>query len=689
MSTNPVLVQSNLPHDLPDFASISDDDFLPAFEEAMSAHLAEIDEIASNTDEPTFVNTIEALEGSGRALARAAGIFFNLVGPDTNPTRNEISQKLATSLSEHSTAIALNAALFARIDALHSQRESLGLDEPQKRLLEKRYRDAVRSGAALDEQGKDTMRAIAGRLAVLETTFSQRVLDDSNASAVFVDSADKLDGMSRSAIDAARRAAADAGHDSGYSVALELPTSQSALTVLTDADTRAAVFEASVARCGRGNEFDTSEIVREIVSLRARRAELLGYSSHAEFVLADQTAPSVGAVRELLGDLTRAAMRAGTAELARIEKFAGEQIGAADYTYWLERERAESATVDLAPFADYCELDTVLTDGVFYAAGQLYGLRFVERDDLHGYHPDVRVFEVFDEDDTSIGLYLGDYFARPSKRGGAWMNNIVDQSSMLSQTPIVVNVLNIPKPDEGQPALLTFDQITTLFHEFGHTLHGLLSNVRYESQSGTSVPRDFVEFPSQVNEMWALDPDVLAHYARHHETGEPIPDALAAAARASVGTETAHGTIEYLGAALLDLAWHEVSSAQAEAVGDLDEFERSALEAAGIADDLIPPRYKTRYFNHIFGGGYSAGYYGYIWSEVLDAETEQWFTAHGGLLRENGRVFADSTLSRGDSVDPVAAHEKMVGHPRDVMPLLRRRGLASDSAGTDAPDSSE
>ncbi|MCM3897952.1 M3 family metallopeptidase [Gordonia sputi] len=681
-NVNPVLAQSDLPHGLPDFASISDDDFLPAFREAMSSQRAEVEKIADDPDAPTFANTIEALELSGRDLARASGIFFNLVGPDTNPKRNEISQELSTLLTDHANAIAMNPSLFARISTLHAHADDLDLTEPQRRLLDTRYREAIRAGAGLDDAGQEEMRTISSRLAYLTTTFSQMVLDDTNDSAVLLSCEADVQGMSRGAIASTRRAAADAGHDSGYLVSLELPTSQSVVSELHDATTRRRVFDASVGRCSRGNEFDTRKIVLEIVRLRARRAELLGYRDHAEYVIAEQTAPDPAAVDDLLGELITAAMRAGSAELASLTEFAhaddpDAEVTASDYTYWLARQRKSSSEIDLDGFADYCELDTVITDGVFYAAGQLYGLSFRERTDLHAYHPDVRIWEVFDERGTSIGLFLGDYFARPSKRGGAWMNNIVDQSTVLSAQPIIVNVLNVPKPDEGSPALLSIDQLTTLFHEFGHALHGLLSTVDYPSQSGTSVPRDFVEFPSQVNEMWALHPDVLAHYARHHETGAPIPSELADAARANAGADTAHGTIEYLAASVLDLAWHRLSTAQADEVDDVEAFEADALREAGIGTELIPPRYRTAYFNHIFGGGYSAGYYSYIWSEVLDAETEQWFLAEGGLRRENGKRFAESTLSRGDSVDPLAAHEKLIGRKPEVEPLMRRRGLVA------------
>lgn len=676
---NPVLAESPLLHGLPDFASISDDDFLPAFDESMTAHLAEVERIATDTTAPTFANTVEALEFSGRDLARASGIFFNLVGPDTNPQRNEISQRLSTLLTDHANTIAMDKRLFTRIADLFEQRADLGLTEAQERLLAKRYRESVRAGAGLDEAGQEQMRQISSRLAYLTTTFSQLILDDTNASAVLFDDAGDLDGLSTGQIAAARRAAADAGHDSGYLITLELPTSQSAVASLTGHEARQRVFDASVARCSRSNEHDTRANILEIVALRARRAELLGYANHAEYVIAEETAPDPAAVFDLLGELTESALRAGGRELTRLTALTDDEIGPADYTYWLAAQKRAGAAVSTDGFAEYCELDTVLTDGVFYAANKLYGLRFTPRPELAGYHPDVRIWEVFGDSGTSLGLFLGDYFARPSKRGGAWMNNIVDQSTVLRTQPIVVNVLNLTKPDAGEPCLLSMDQLTTLFHEFGHAVHGLLSAVDYPSQSGTSVPRDFVEFPSQVNEMWALHPAVVAHYARHHQTGRPIPAELADAARASANTETAHGTIEYLAAAVLDLAWHRLGVD--EIPTDVEEFERAALREAGFVGDLIPPRYRSAYFNHIFGGGYSAGYYSYIWSEILDAETEQWFLAEGGLRRESGRRFAESILSRGDSVDPLVAHEKLIGRKAEIGPLLKRRGLIEEPAG--------
>ena len=672
---NPVLADSGLPYDLPDFAAIGDDDFLPAYDIALPAHLAEIDAIAGDASPPTFENTIAALEASGRSLARANGIFFNLEGADSNPRRSQIAQELAVRLTEHQNAIAMNPRLFERIAAVYARRDELGLTEPQRRLTERKYRDAVRAGAGLDDDGQATMRRISGRLATLTTEFSQRLLDDTNDSAVHVSSAADLDGLSEAEIAAARRAAQDRDLP-GYLITLELPTSQSSVAKLTDPQVRRRVFDASIQRCARGNEFDTRAIILEIVRLRAQRAELLGYADHAGYVIAEETAPDPEAVASLLRELGAAATAAAHAELARLAQVYGAPLGPADVTFALaaeQRSRESGPQPGVDEFEQYCELDAVLNDGVFAAAGELYGLSFTEREDLHGYHPDVRIWEVTDADGTGIGLFAGDFYARPSKRGGAWMNTIVDQSAQLGTRPIVVNVLNLTKPEPGEPCLLSLDQLTTAFHEFGHAVHGLLSAVEFVSQSGTSVPRDFVEFPSQVNEMWALHPDVAPRYARHWRTGDPVPAGLLEAVRAAGEVESAHATVEYLAAAALDLAWHRMRPDQ---IGDdVLAFEARALADAGLAEELIPPRYRSTYFNHVFGGGYSSAYYSYIWSEILDAETEQWFLTGGGLRPELGGAFADAVLSRGDSVDPVAAHAELLGAPARIEPLLRRRGL--------------
>ncbi|WP_448221469.1 M3 family metallopeptidase [Gordonia iterans] len=713
-AVNPVLADSGLPYDLPDFATISDEDFLPAYDVALAEHLAEVEAIASNSEPPTFDNTLAALEASGRSLARANGIFFNLEGAESNPRRAEIAQELAVRLTAHANTVGMHPGLYARIAALHEQIDRLDLTEPQRRLLEKRYRSAVRAGAGLDADGQAETRAISARLATLTTEFSQYLLEDTNASAVHVLDAADLDGLSDAEIAAARRLARAEGRE-GHLISLELPSSQSAVGKLTNRNVRQRVFEASVDRCARGNSHDTRAMILEIVELRARRARLLGYDDHAAYTIAEETAPDPAAVADLLRELGSPATAAADAEIARLTEDFGGTLEPWDVSFALaaarrtgkddvdslrslnhrqdsldqrehgapdhrgdgapDQRRNDAQEVRTDEFEQYCELDAVLNDGVFAAATALYGLTFTERPDLKGYHPDVRVWEVLDgADGRGVGLFLGDFYARPSKRGGAWMNNIVDQSAQLGARPVIVNVLNLTEPEPGEPCLLTADQLTTLFHEFGHALHGLLSAVEFGSQSGTSVPRDFVEFPSQVNEMWALHPDVVTRYARHWKTGEPAPTELIAAVREAADVEPAHATVEYLAAAALDLAWHRLTPESIP--DDVAEFEALALDEAGLAHPLIPPRYRSTYFNHVFGGGYSSAYYSYIWSEVLDAETEQWFLRGGGLRRELGRAFAEAVLARGDSVDPVAAHAEMLGHPAEIAPLLRRRGLA-------------
>lgn len=686
--TNPVLATSPLPYGLPDFAAISDDDFEPAFTDAMASQRAEVAQIVANPEPPTLANTVVALENSGQALEHAARVFYGVLGPDSTPVRNDIAARLAPALADHRTRILADTGLFRRLAVVWESRDGLGCDTDEYRLVDKQYRDAVRAGAALDDQGREEMRRITARLADLTTEFGRLILDEANASAVHFDDAAGLDGLSAGELSAAAAKAAEAGLD-GYLVALELPTSQASVAELTDGASRRRVFDASLARGSRGNDLDTRGLIAEIVALRARRAELLGYPDHAAFVVDEETAPSVDAVEALLTRLVDAVAPAAVAEADALRALAGGELDAADYTFWLARNQESGAGAQGeadAPFEQYCELDRVLRDGVFFAAGRLYGLTFAPRPDLRGYHPDVAVFEVFDDRGEGLGLYLADLYARSTKRGGAWMTSFVEQSREQGTRPVVVNVMNIPHPAQGQPTLLSLDQLMTLFHEFGHALHGLLSDVRFASQSGTSVPRDFVEFPSQVNEHWALHPDVVANYARHVETGEPAPARLVEKVRAAGGTEPAHATVEYLGAAIIDLGWHRLRADEIAALGSDDpdsalptaEVERRSLERLGAHNPLIPPRYRGPYFNHIFAGGYSAAYYAYIWSEVLDAATREWFDLNGGLRRELGQRFASTILSKGDSVDPLAAHRELIGQTAPVEPLLRRRGLMEE-----------
>ncbi|MEU7818835.1 M3 family metallopeptidase [Pseudonocardia sp. NPDC049154] len=669
---NPFLAPSELPYGLPDFAAITDEDYLPAFEAGMAEQRAEVDTIL-DSGPPTFANTIEALELSGRTLDRVSRVFFSRAGAHTTPRIEEVRAAVAPMLAAHADAIALDPRLFARIAELHGKGEELGLDPESLRLLERHHRDAVRAGAELGEADKERLSAINAELSSLSTTFSGRLLAGANAAAVHVHDPAKLDGMSPGAISAAAAAAKDRGHGSGFLITLVLPTGQPVLESLTDRELRREIFEASIGRGARGDENDTRDVVLRLAALRAERARLLGFPSHAAYVIDDNTAGSVDAVATMLADLTPPAMRNADAEAADLAALAGHVLEPWDWAFYAERVRRERYEVDAALLRPYLELERVLQHGVFHAAEELYGIQFHERHDLPTYHPDVRYWEVFDADGTPLGLYGGDYYARESKRGGAWMNALVPQAGLLGTRPVVMNTLNIAKPAEGEPTLLTIDEVRTLFHEFGHALHGLFSAVRYPTFSGTSVPRDFVEFPSQVNEMWLERPEILDRYARHHETGEPLPPELLGKLLASRAYGEGYRTTEYLAASLLDQAWHTLSVD--DTVEDVLAFEAEALRKAGIAHPLVPPRYRSTYFNHVFAGGYSAGYYSYLWSEVLDADTVEWFAENGGLRRENGDHFRRELLSKGGSVDAMEAYRAFRGRDPEIRPLLERRNL--------------
>ncbi|RZT83421.1 peptidyl-dipeptidase Dcp [Pseudonocardia sediminis] len=676
-SDNPFLAPSDLPHELPDFTRIRDEHFLPAFTAGMEAQLAEIAGIVAS-GEPTFENTIVALERSGRILDRVARVFFTRVGAHTSPAIQEIEAEIGPRLAAHSDTIGLDPALFARIDALHAARDDLGLDPESLRLLERHHRDAVRAGARLGPDEQTRLRALNGELSTLSTEFGTRLLAGANAAAVHVTDVARLDGLSADAITSAAGAAADRGYDGGYLLTMVLPTQQPALASLTDRALREELHRASVGRGSEPGPHDTRDLIRRTATLRAERARLLGYPDHASYVIDDATARTAEAAGEMLAGLVPAAVANADREAAELAGLAGHPLEAWDWAFYAERYRKQHFDVDASVLRPYLEVDRVIHDGVFHAAGELYGITLTERTDLPVYHPDVRYWEVTDADGSVLGLFGADLWARPSKRGGAWMNSLVSQSTLLDQHPVVMNTLNLVKPAPGEPALLTLDEVRTLFHEFGHALHGLFSSVRYPTFSGTSVPRDFVEFPSQVNEMWLEDPAVLARFARHHETGEPLPTALLDAALAARGYGEGQATTEYLAASLLDQAWHRITPDGGPATADdVLAFEADALAAAGVAHPQIAPRYRSTYFNHVFGGGYSAAYYSYIWAEVLDADTGAWFTEHQGLRRENGDRFRRELLSRGGAVDPMEAYRAFRGRDPEIGPLLERRGLAT------------
>ncbi|RZS66241.1 peptidyl-dipeptidase Dcp [Agromyces ramosus] len=676
-SSNPFLEPSPLPYRLPLFALVRPEHYREAIEAGMREQRAEAEAIAADSAPPTFENTIVALERSGALLRRVLPVFANASSADTNEAIDALDAELAPRLAAHRDAIRLDPRLFARIGVLHETRDELGLDPDQAYLLERMHREAVLAGAALDPADRARLGALNERLSALTTAFQQHLLADTNDLALHLTDAAALDGLDDGARSAAREAARSRGLD-GWLITLVLPTGQPALADLADPDVRDRLLAASRARGCRGGAHDTRTTLLEIVRLRAARARLLGFANHADAVTAGETAGSAAAVSGLLRELAPPAMRNVARErtelAARAAATGAREPVAADWAHLAEQVRAERHDLDLSVLRPYFELQRVLIDGVFHAAHLLYGLRFEPRTDLVGYHPDTRVFEVFEHDGSPVGLYLLDPYTRDAKRGGAWMSSLVEQSELGVDLPVVVNNLNIPKPAAGEPTLLTYDEGETLFHEFGHALHGLLARVRYPSQAGTNVYRDFVELPSQVNELWMLRPEVLANYAVHHETGERMPQELVDRLIAARGFNAGFETAEYLASAVLDQAWHLVGPD--DDVTDVAAFERAALAEAGLEDPLVPPRYSTTYFAHVFAGGYDAGYYSYVWSEVPGADVMAWFEGRGGATRENGDRYRREILAPGGSRDPGESVRALLGRDPEIGPLLARRGLA-------------
>lgn len=682
-ATNPFFAVSTLPYRLPPFDKVGIDDFRPAFDAGMAQQLQEMAAIAANPQPPSFDNTVVAMERSGQLLNRATRVFSTLTSSNTTPALQKLEAETAPRFSAHSDAIRLDPKLFARVEALYQTRATLGLDAESLRLLERTRTQFVRAGAQLDDAQKARLREFNGQLSTLTTRFSQNVQKDKNASAVIVESRAELDGLSPEAIASAGEAAKARGLPGKYVIALLNTTGQPTLTDLKNRALRERIFKASVSRGTLGNEFDNRGLVTQIAKLRAERAVLLGYPTHAAYQLEDQTAKTADAVNALLAKLSVPAVANARREAVEMQKIidaeakanktAGFPLAAWDWAHYAEAVRKAKYDFDESQMKPYFEIDHVYLDGVFFAAGKLYGLRFSERRDLPVYHPDVRVFEVFNADGSRLGLFLLDPFARESKRGGAWMNALVDQSGLFGTLPVVTNNLNIPKPAPGQPALLTYDETRTAFHEFGHALHGLFSNVKYPSLAGTRVPRDFVEYPSQVNEMWMVWPEVLKNYAKHWQTGAAMPQSLADKVLATAKFNQGFTTTEYLAASVLDQRWHQFAPNQAPT--DTLAFEADALHRAGLDFAPVPPRYRSTYFSHTFAGGYDAGYYAYIWSEVLDADTVEWFKAHGGLTRANGDWFRAQLLSKGGSIDAMTMFRQFRGRDPEIKALLERRGL--------------
>ncbi|WP_309075489.1 M3 family metallopeptidase [Paenarthrobacter sp.] len=668
--TNPLLSPSPLPYGLPPFAGLSAAHYAEAVEAGLASHLQEISRIVSNQEPATLENTAMAMERSGLLLNRAAAAFFTLVSADASDAIKALETELSPKFSAHQDAVYMNRALYQRFADL----DTASLDEESSRLVQEYLKEFRQSGIQLDDTAQQRLREVNAELSQLGTEFGQRVKEAMKSAALLLDDADDLAGLKPEVVIGAAEAAKLAGHDGKYLLTLIQPSNQPAMASLENRTIRRRLFEASLARGTDGGDLDVRDLVKATARLRAEKATLLGFANFAELVVDQQTAPGFSEVLAMLGRLAPAAVRNAQAEADALAESAGHELEPWDWAYYSAQVRKEKFEVDEQALLPYFSLETVLNDGVFHAATQLYGVTFQERDDLEGYHPDVRIWEVRNEDGSGLGLFLGDYYTRESKRGGAWMNSLVEQSSLLGTRSVVINNLNITKPAPGQPALLSLDEVRTVFHEFGHALHGLFSDVTYPRFSGTSVPRDFVEYPSQVNEMWIMWPEILANYARHYSTGEALPQDTVDKLNESLLWGEGFATTEYLGAALLDLAWHVLSGS--EVPDDILAFEAKALADAGIAHPLIPPRYRTGYFQHIFAGaGYAAGYYSYIWSEVLDADTVEWFKENGGLTRSNGDRFRSELLSRGNSRDPLESFRSFRGRDADLDPLLKRRGL--------------
>lgn len=678
-AANPLLQPSALPYGLPDYAAIRPEHYLPAFTEAFAQHRQEVSRITMVRSLPTFENTIEALERSGELLDRVAHAFYTVSSADATPEIQAIDEQLAPLMSAHSDAITLDSALFWRVQQVFDRVDDLDLTPEQRYLVERHHREMSHAGAGLDDEAKAHLTLLNQQLASLSNTFERNLLNDTNELAVVFDSAEQLAGLSSGELSAAARAAQDRDLDGMFLLTLPLFTGHPHLAQLTDRGARRRILAASMSRGSRDNANDNRPVLREIVRLRAERAALLGYSSHAAYVTADETAGTPEAVERMLRELAVPAARNARTEAAALQAIIDQTepqpfpLEAHDWPFYTEKVRAATYDIDTSALRSWFEAERVLQDGVFSAATRLYGVTFTERGDLIAYHPDARVFEVHDADGSPVGLYVLDLYTRDTKRGGAWMNPIVSQSALRGTLPVVANNLNVPQPGDGEPTLLTLDEVTTLFHEFGHALHGLFARVTYPHFSGTNVFRDFVEFPSQVNEMWILWPEVLDDYARHHVTGEPLDPAIVARLRATETFNQGHDTGEYLAAAWLDQAWHRVGT-DAD-IDDVAAFEAAALTDIGLNDPLVPTRYSSTYFAHVFSGGYSAGYYSYIWSEVLDADTVEWFKENGGLTRANGDRFRARLLGVGGSKDPLEAYRDFRGRDAVIAPLLKRRGL--------------
>jgi len=672
---NPFFDVSLLPYQAPRFDVIEDSHYRPAFDEAMRLKRADIDAIIAQSAAPDFNNTVLALEMSGAMLSRVSSVFFAMTSAHTNDYLQALDEQFSTELAGLANDIWLNDTLFARVEAVWQDREAL--DAESRRLTEEMYQHFVLAGARRNADEKAELKALNTEAATLTSQFNQRLLVANKAGGLVVDDVHQLDGLSAEEMAAAAHAAAEKGLTDRWLIPLLNTTQQPALAALALRETRKKLFSAGWERTQKGDENDTRELIRRLTALRARQAQLLGFDNYASWSIADQMAKTPEAALEFMRGIVPAARGRAALEQADIQKVIDDEQGgftvqAWDWAFYAERVRSAKYALDESQIKPYFALNTVLEDGVFWTATQLFGIRFVERFDIPVYHPDVRVWEIFDHTGEGMALFYGDFFARDSKAGGAWMGNFVEQSYEFAARPVIYNVCNYQKPANGQTALISWDDVITLFHEFGHTLHGLFASQRYATLSGTNTPRDFVEFPSQINEHWASHPQVFAHFARHYQTGEPMPDALREKMLNATQFNKGYDMTELLSAALLDMNWHGIH----EPIEDVEAFEAAALKKEGLDLPAVPPRYRSSYFAHIFGGGYAAGYYAYLWTQMLADDGYQWFVEQGGLTRENGQTFREAILSRGNSTDLAELYRNWRGHDPRIEPMLENRGLS-------------
>lgn len=678
--TNPFLHHSTLPYQAPQFDQIDVQHYRPAFDEGVRQKRAEIEGIVQNPQRPDFANTLLALEQSGALLTRVTSVFFAMTAAHTNDELQRLDEEFSAELASLANDIYLNSALFARVENVWQRRSSSGLDSESIRLLEVVYQRFVLAGACLNETDKARLKALNTESATLTSQFNQRLLAANKSGAMVVDDVRHLDGLSTEEIAVAAETAREKGLEARWFIPLLNTTQQPALAVLRDRQTRENLFTRAWTRAENNDANDTRAIIQRLVEIRMQQAKLLGFANYAAWKIADQMAKTPEAALTFMRSIVPAARARALDEQAEIQKVIFQQDGqfsaeAWDWSFYAEQVRREKYALDEAQLKPYFSLDSVLNEGVFWTANQLYGIKFVERFDIPVYHPDVRVWEIFDHDGIGLALFYGDFFARESKSGGAWMGNFVEQSLLNETRPVIYNVCNYQKPAKEQPALLLWDDVITLFHEFGHTLHGLFATQRYATLSGTNTPRDFVEFPSQINEHWASHPQVFARFARHVDTGEHMPQALRDKMQQASLFNKGYDMTELLSAALLDMRWHSLE--MSDASHPVDQFEQQALVAEGLDLKAVPPRYRSSYFAHIFGGGYAAGYYAYLWTQMLADDGYQWFVEQGGLTRENGQKFRDAILSRGNSTDLAVLYRHWSGRDPQMEPMLKHRGLSA------------